>query len=59
MTVRNNLVAAIQNLSGAKLYVSISVPYCDTAELETLREAATFIMTDTQSQVRSSEVELF
>ena len=51
--MRNNLVAAIQNLSGAKLYVSISLPYCDTQELETLRVAATFIMTDTQSQVCS------
>ena len=51
VTVRNNLVAAIQNLSGAKMYISISLPYCDTEELQTLRTAATHILQDSLSQV--------
>ena len=52
MTVRNNLVAAIQNMDATKMYIAISLPYCDAEELQTLRDAATFISQDTQSQVR-------
>ena len=51
-TVRNNLVAAIQNMDATKMYISISLPYCDAEELQTLRDATTYICLDTQSQVR-------
>ena len=51
-TVRNNLVAAIQNMDATKMYIAISLPYCDGEELQTLRDAATYISLDTQSQVR-------
>ena len=50
-TVRNNLVAAIQNMDATKMYISISLPYCDAEELQTLRDATTYISLDTQSQV--------
>ena len=50
VTVRNNLVAALHNLAAVKMYISISLPYCDTEELTTLRTAATHIFKDTQSQ---------
>ena len=58
MTVRNNLVAAIQNMEATKMYIAISLPYCDGEELQTLRDAATYISLDTQSQVSiSSELQ--
>ena len=50
--MRNNLVAAIQNMDATKMYISISLPYCDAEELQTLRDATTYISLDTQSQVR-------
>ena len=56
--MRNNLVAAIQNMEATKMYIAISLPYCDGEELQTLRDAATYISLDTQSQVSiSSELQ--
>ena len=45
-------MAAIQNMDATKMYIAISLPYCDGEELQTLRDAATYISLDTQSQVR-------
>ena len=58
VTVRNNLVAAIQNMDATKMYIAISLPYCDGEELQTLRDAATYISLDSQSQVRLSNIQI-
>ena len=47
-------MAAIQNMEATKMYIAISLPYCDGEELQTLRDAATYISLDTQSQVSIS-----
>jgi len=44
--VRNNLVAAIQNLQSAQRYLgTIDFPYCKPAEIETLTKATNNIYT--------------
>ena len=51
--VRNNLVAALQNLSMAGQYTgTVALPYCDTGEMETLRTAVSYIFHDMQTQVK-------
>lgn len=44
--VRNNLIAAIQNVQSTQRYLNtIEFPYCKPAELETLTRAANNIYT--------------
>ena len=53
MSVRNSLVAALQNLGMAAQYTSpVSLPCCDQGEMETLRTAVSYIFHDMQSQVK-------
>ncbi len=51
--VRNNLVAANQNITSAQRYLhTIQFPYCKREELTTLTKATNNIYTDMQNEER-------
>ena len=53
MSVRNSLVAALQNLGMAAQYTSpVTLPCCDQGEMETLRTAVSYIFHDMESKVK-------
>ena len=53
VSVRNSLVAALQNLGMAAQYTSpVSLPCCDVGEMDTLRTAVSYIFHDMQTQVK-------
>ncbi len=56
--VRNNLVAAAQNITGAQRYLSnVEFPYCAPAEVDTLNKATSYIFTDMQTEERHAHAQ--